>query len=92
MTNPQINESNKVLDQLARYILIEISYDMKLLLPIEEGNEFLRLYSQARTWKEKYQEPISIEPMPPEIKIRYITQREIAKIGFDAALGIKDDE
>lgn len=76
----------------AEFMLIKLSYDCKLLLPIDEGNQLLAAYSKARQWEEPYQKPITIKPSPPEISVRYITAAELAKIKFDDMLGVTDDD
>ena len=73
-------------------MLIKISYDCKLLFPIEEGNQFLSAYSRARQWKEGYKEDTEIMPSAPEVTVRYVTQREIAEIQFARTVGGKPED
>jgi hypothetical protein len=86
------SDTGRPSEQRAEFMLIKLGYDCKLLLPIEEGNQFLEAYSRARTWKEGYKEPTIIQPSPPEITVRYITDAELAKVKFDNMLGMDNDE
>ena len=90
-TSPPNSNTGKPSDQRAEFMLIKISYDCQLLLPIKEGNEFLAAYSQARAWKSGYKEPTTIEPSPPEVTVRYVTKAEIAKVRFDQTIGESQD-
>ena len=85
------SDTGRPSDQRAEFMLIKVSYDCKLLLPIKEGNDFLAAYSLARTWKESYKEDTEILPSPPEVTIRYVTQREIAEIQFAKIAGGKPE-
>ena len=92
MTSPPKSDTGLPSDQRAEFMVIKISYDCKLLLPIEEGNVFLAAYSRSRQWKDGYKEPTSILPSPPEITVRYVTNAELAKVKFDDMLGLDKDE
>ena len=92
MTNPRSNDTGLPSEMMVKFMIIELAYSCKLLLPIKEGNDFLSAYSRAREWKEEYKKPITIMSGPPEIKIKYITNAELVKIKFDDMLGLDKDE
>ena len=71
---------------VAEFMVIELGYSCKLLLPIEEGNNFLSAYSRAREWQEEYSCTPKILPSPPAIKVQYMTRAQLAKIRFDDML------
>ena len=91
-TSPPTNSDTRVTDQICDFIVVRISYNEKLILPIEAGNRFLEIYSQAKTLKEEYQKPPKILPCPPEITIEYVTRQRIADWVMNAALGIDDKD
>lgn len=76
----------------ATHMVIELGYSCKLLLPIEEAGSFLQAYSRAREYKTEYKKPTRILPSPPEIKIQYVTEAQLAKLKFDDMLGLDDDD
>lgn len=91
MTKTPVNDTGFPAELQVTHMLIRISYSCQLLLPIDEGNKFLASYSKAREWKEEYQKPTHILPGPPELTVRYISQKELAKMKFDEMLGLDDD-
>lgn len=86
-TSPPRSDTGRPSDLKAEFMVIKLGWDYQLIFPIEAGNTFLSVYCQARRWKEGYQEPVVIEPSPPEVTVRYVTKAEIAKIHFDKTIG-----
>lgn len=86
-TSPPKSNTGKPSDLRAEYMLIRFTYSCQLILPIDQGNEFLKTYSSAREYKKEYNQPAEILPCPPEVTIQYLTKAEMAKINFDLSLG-----
>lgn len=70
-------------------VCIELGYDFKIILPVERGQELLRLLSQAEMYSEKYNSEarthhIIVKPMDKQINMRFIsrTAYDVGKLAF----------
>lgn len=90
-TSPPKSDTRKPSDLRAEFMVVHISYSCQLIFPIDQGNEFLKIYSSACELKEDYNKPKEVLSCPPEVRVHYMTKADLAKIKFDLALGHSDD-
>jgi hypothetical protein len=89
--SPSSNNTGRPSELKAEYMIINLDYSVQLIFTIEDGAKFLEIYSKARRYKERYNETSSIESTPGEMRITYLTRKDIADIQFAQTVGVKPD-
>nr|DAX06419.1 MAG TPA: hypothetical protein [Caudoviricetes sp.] len=73
----------------ANMVCIELSYDFRIVLPVEKGQELLRLLSEAEMYDEtrnygKGPDQIHVKPMNKRIQMWFLsrTMYDVGKLAF----------
>ena len=57
------NALNSLPEQLQNYMVVELSYNAKIILPYKEGVKLLKLLTKAEYYIENYGKPTLIQPI-----------------------------
>ena len=75
------------------YMLINLSYDKKVILPYKDGVAFMASLANAELLTEGYSEPVSIAGLDRDaVTFRVMSHAEYIRIKVATLLGIKPDE
>lgn len=71
------------------YMMVRLDYDTKLVLPYDEGMEFMKSISKAEQIKETYGKPVVIQPIARDtLTITFLSRQEYERIKVAALLNI----
>ena len=73
-------------------IILQADYETKLILPIEDGLEFIRLWSTALEMKEPYNKPMKFSNVDKEFKFKFISEKQLKQMKVAAMLEPKEAE
>lgn len=77
----------------AEFMWIQISYDRKLIFPIEQGLKYIESMRGCLLLKTPYEKPQAIHRYDEEIKLNYMTKEEIQEIvAAQEILGTGDND
>ena len=68
------------LDTSGEFMWVQISYDRKLIFPVEQGLEYISAMGRCLLLKEPYDQPKQIHRADDDIKCGYMTREEIQEI------------
>lgn len=75
------------------YLLFEISYDKKLILPFSDGMAFINSLQTAEELYDEYSKPPRIQPLEKgKIRISTLSRTDYENIKISALLNISLDE
>ena len=70
---------------------IQIDYERRLILPLEEGLNFMRSVASGEVLKEGYQKGKQIIPTDSSITLSLISTQEVREIKMEQVLEVNDD-
>lgn len=73
------------------YLLVSVSYDIKLVLPYKQGMELISSLEHAMVFRDRYDKPPLYKPVEDELTIRPMSTREINQIKVAQLLGVTID-
>ena len=68
------------------HIIIGVDYETKLIMPMEEGLEFIRIWATARELKEPYNKPKKIQAVEKDFQMRFVSERQIKQMIVEGML------
>jgi len=82
---PQKSDSQTGFHQ-SDLIVIKLSYDRKLILPIADGFEILKLMATGIEIKEEYNKPPRIVSKRDDFTVSFMTQQKLKEIMLEGTL------
>lgn len=61
------------------YIIVDLAYDRKLVLPFQKGMEFIKIWSSALELV-GYHDDLKLEQCGKEFQIKFITEQDLEEI------------
>ena len=81
------NDINQDVTEHLKYIIVKIDYNCKLIMPIEDGLNFIKFWACATEIKEKYNEPSIVRNPDKDFSVRFITEAQFKEIKMAAVIG-----
>jgi hypothetical protein len=90
LTNVDFQNAKKKLAKTKeeKYLMMEFSYDRKLILPYKKALEVLQGLEDAFVFCERWDKPPDFKPLSDELKCQPMTEEEITTIKVAQLLGI----
>jgi hypothetical protein len=79
-------KKNEVDDALPTLIILKVDYDSKLIMPVEDALEFVRIWSMATELKEPYQKPKTFKKPDKEFNLKFISKKDLNEMKVAAML------
>ena len=92
------NSAKDLMGSFADYILIQLSYSNKIILPINQGLEFLKILSGAYRFEtpDSSYDPIKtfnkFEPYEINFQVQFMTEKQVNKARMAGCLEVPDDD
>ena len=71
------SDENRVDGEQHKYIIVKLNYDSKLILPIADGMEFIKIWASGLQLKEPYNKPATIEPVDADFTLRFLSEKAL---------------
>ena len=84
MKNKQLNQG---VTETPAYIVIEIDYDNKLIMPVEKGMAFMETWANSLNLKIRYEEPPQLVPVKKEFKVTFMSEEKLKEVKMAAVIG-----
>jgi len=69
------NDGNQAVGDQLKYIIVKVDYDTKLILPIADGMEFIRIWATGLQFKEPYNKPSTITPVDQDFTMKFLSEK-----------------
>ena len=86
------SKANPVAGEQPSLIILSVDYETKLILPIVDGLELIRIWSTATEMKEAYKKPILFTNVDKEFKLRFISENQYKQMKIAAMLDPTEDD
>lgn len=77
---------DKVYDTQLSYIIVKIDYDTKLILPMDKGLEFIKIWASGTQLKEPYNKPPEFSEVTTNFDLRFISLKTLKMMKMTAIL------
>jgi len=74
------NELNQTVDQQSSYIVVSLSWDRKLILPIATGFKFLEIWATGIEVKTRSGQPTEIVEKTEDLSISFMTTKALKEL------------
>ena len=81
------NVKNQGLTTTLSYIVIKIDYDNKLIMPVEDGMEFMRCWAGATQMKTPYDKPVELTEADKDFEIKFLSEQAFKELHVSAMIG-----
>ena len=86
------SKTNQVAGEQPSLIILSVDYETKLILPIIDGLELIRIWSTATEMKESYNKPQTFNNVDKEFKLKFISENQYKQMKVAAMLDPKEEE
>lgn len=82
---------NQIDGEQPSLIILAVDYDTKLIMPIVEGLEFIRMWSTSVELKEPYNKAPQFKRVDKEFKMKFISEKQLKEMKVAAMLEPKEE-
>ena len=86
------SKTNQIAGEQPSLIILSVDYETKIILPIIDGLELIRIWSSAIECKEPYNKPHTFNNVDKEFKLKFITESQYKQMKVAAMLDPKEEE
>ena len=86
------SKTNQVAGEQPSLIILSVDYETKLILPIVDGLELIRIWSTGTEMKEDYNKPTQFSNVDKEFKLKFISENQYKQMKVAAMLDPKEEE